>query len=384
MAHILAAQTAEYKKGWVSLVASAKNSPSQILPMKRYGNLFEHLTSFENLYLASIKARKGNRCKGSVIRFEKDIEEELFQLQEELVTKTYKPGGYREFTIYERKPRKISAAPYRDRVVHHALCNVIEPIFEKIFIFDSYACRHEKGTHKAVGRFTEFSRKNKYVLKTDIKKYFPSIDHEILFAKIRKKIKCRDTLWLIKTIIDGSNEQEEVKDYYEDDGLFTPFQRKKGIPIGNLTSQFFANIYLNDLDHYMKEHLRCKYCLRYVDDITVFENDKKTLWGIKEKINDFLTKDKLKLHPGKTYVAPVSVGIDHLGYRIYPTHRRLRKDNSLAFKRKLKRLAQLYNAGEISFDELNASVQSWLGHAEHADTYRLRRSIFSQTIFSRD
>lgn len=154
--------------------------------MKRHGNLFSQITSFENLYLASRKARKGKRLNDNVISFEKNIEEGLFKLQEELISKTYMPGAYREFIIYERKPRKISAAPYRDRVVHHALCNVIEPIFEKTFIYDSYACRKDKGTHKAVDRFTEFCRKNKYVLKTDLKKYFPSIDHEILFAKIKK------------------------------------------------------------------------------------------------------------------------------------------------------------------------------------------------------
>jgi len=173
--------------------------------MKRFGGLYQQVTSFENLYLASRKARKGKRHKENVIQFEENIELEILKLQAELVSKSYRPGPYREFTIYERKPRKISAAPYRDRVVHHALCTIIEPIFEDTFIYDSYACRKGKGTHKAVDRFTEFSRKNRYILKTDIKKYFPSIDHEILFRKIKKKIKCKDTLWLLRVIIDGSN-----------------------------------------------------------------------------------------------------------------------------------------------------------------------------------
>lgn len=315
-----------------------------------------------------------------MMAFEAEVEREILQLQEELISKTYRPGGYREFTIYERKPRKISAAPFRDRVVHHALCNIMEPIFEKTFIFDSYACRKEKGTHKAVGRFSEFCRFNRFVLKADIKKYFPSIDHEILYGKIQKKIKCRDTLWLIKTIIDGSNKQDEVMDYFPGDDLLEPLTRKKGIPIGNLTSQFFANIYLNDLDHYVKEGLRCRYYIRYVDDLTIFADDKERLWRVKDRIAEFLARERLKLHPQKTSVTPVSVGIDHLGYRIYSTHRRLRKDNAFRFIRRLRKMRMLYRKRSISFDKLNASVQSWLGHAKHADTFGLRRSIFGKTV----
>jgi len=343
--------------------------------MKRYGNLFPEITSFENLYAASRKARKGKRMKGNVANFEQNIEEELFILQEELLSKTYEPGRYKEFTIYERKPRKISAAPYRDRIVHHALCNVIEPIFEKVFVFDSYACRKGKGTHAAVNRFTEFCRKNKYVLKTDIRKYFASIDHEILFDKMLRKIKCKDTLWLIKLIIDGSNRQEEVNDYFEGDSLFVPFDRKRGIPIGNLTSQFFANAYLDDLDHYMKEVLHCKYYIRYVDDITVFDNDKKRLWEIRECMERYLSSYRLKLHPRKTYVLPVSEGIDHLGYRLFPAHRRLRKDNSMRFARKFRIMSRHFSERLISFERFNASVQSWLGHVKHADSYGLRRKM---------
>ncbi len=383
-AHVLAAKTAEYKKGWVSLVALRRRiHPATLAKMKRYGNLFKQIISFENLYLASRKARKGKREKSNVILFETSIEEELLDLQAELAGKTYIPGKYREFTIYERKPRKISAAPFRDRVVHHALCNIIEPIFEKTFIFDSYACRAGKGTHKAVKRFTEFCRKNRYVLKTDIKKYFPSIDHEILLKKIRRKIKCPDTLWLVGKIIDGSNPQEEVRDYFPGDDLFIPFQRRKGIPIGNLTSQFFANIYLNDLDHYINEEIRCKDYIRYVDDLAVFDDDKKPLWRIKEKIEEFLVQERLKLHSQKTFVAPVATGIDCLGYRVFPNHRRLRKDCSLRFARKLKRMSLLYSQGVISFDEVNAAVQSWLGHSRYADSYGLRKSILNNAVFSR-
>lgn len=208
------------------------------------------------------------------------------------------------------------------------------------------------------------------------KKYFPSIDREILFEKIRRKIKCRDTLWLIKTIIDGSNRQEEVNDYFSGDGLFTPHERKKGIPIGNLTSQFFANIYLDGLDHFIKERPKCRYYIRYVDDLTIFDNDKKRLWDIKAQIEAFLEKDRLNPHPDKTFVATAHIGIDHLGYRIFTTHRLLRKDNSLRFARKFKMLMRLFRQKQIPFEKLNSSIQSWLGHAKHADSWGLRKSVF--------
>jgi retron-type reverse transcriptase len=351
--------------------------------MKRYGNLYGEIASFASLYEASRLARKGKRGKASCATFEMNIEEELFCLQEELIAKTYRPGPYREFTIYDRKPRKISAAPYRDRVVHHALCRVIEPIFERSFIHDSYACRPGKGTHQAVNRFTEYARRYKYVLKMDIRKYFPSIDHKILHHKISRKIKCRDTLELIELIIDGSNRQEEISVYFPGDGLFTPWERRKGIPIGNLTSQFFANLYLNDLDHYAKETLGCRCYIRYVDDITVFDDDKQRLWDIKSRLAELLAGDRLSLHPDKTFVVPVTEGVDHLGYRIFPTHRRLRQDNVWRFLRKMRRMQGLYAEDKVALDEINTTLKSWLGHARHADTQGLRTRIFTEICFAR-
>ena len=352
--------------------------------MKRYGNLYEKITGFESLYLASRRARMGKRGKESCASFEMNLEEELLRLRKELLAGTYRVGQYKEFTIYERKPRKISAAPYRDRVVHHALCNAIEPIFERSFIHDSYACRPGKGTHKAVDRFTEYARRFRYVLKTDIRKYFPSIDHEILFAKLERKIKCPDTLRLIGMIIDGSNRQEEVNTYFPGDDLLTPFQRKRGIPIGNLTSQFFANVYLNDLDHFAKEVLGCRAYIRYVDDITVFDNDKGRLWDICQSLSDYLCRDRLSLHSDKTFVMPVTEGIDHLGYRIYPTHRRLRRDNVWRFLRKMRQMQGLYAENKVPLHEINASLQSWLGHARHADTQGLRTKIFAGICFTKE
>ncbi len=351
--------------------------------MKRYGNLYEKICDFDGLYEASRLARIGKRGKVSCATFEMNIEEELLRLREELIAKTYRPGPYREFTIYDRKPRKISAAPYRDRVVHHALCRIIEPIFERTFVHDSYACRPGKGTHQAVNRFTEYARRYKYVLKTDVRKYFPSIDHEILLHKISRKIKCLDTLELIGLIIDGSNKQEDVVAYYPGDDLFTPFQRRKGIPIGNLTSQFFANVYLNDIDHYAKEVLGCRGYIRYVDDIAVFDDDKQRLWDISRRLAEFLAGERLSHHPGKTFVVPVTEGVDHLGYRIFPAHRRLRRDNVWRFLHKMSRLQKLYAKDKVSMDEINSSLQSWLGHARHADTQGLRTKVFAGICFAK-
>jgi len=217
--------------------------PPQLL-MIRHGNLYDRITSFENLWNASRLARKGKRLKEGCSTFELNLEAELLHLQQELQDFSYQPGIYREFTIYDRKPRKISAAPYRDRVVHHALCAVTEPLFDRCFIHDSYACRSGKGTHAALKRFTRFARRFRYVLKMDIRKYFPSIDHSILKKKLRRKIKCPDTLWLIDTIIDGSNLQDEIFVHFPGDDLFSPLDRRRGIPIGNLTSQFLQTFTL--------------------------------------------------------------------------------------------------------------------------------------------
>jgi len=167
-----------------------------------------------------------------------------------------------------------------------------------------------------------------------------------------------------------------VNTYYPGDDLFTPFTRRRGIPIGNLTSQFFANIYLDGLDHFVKENLHCRNYLRYVDDIAVFGDDKKHLWNVRQAMAEYLASLRLSLHPEKTYLVPVQEGVDHLGYRVFPDHRRIRKDNGFHFVRRLQRLQKGFGCGAVSFQEMNASIQSWIGHAKHADTYGLRRAIF--------
>lgn len=241
--------------------------------VKRYGNLWPQVIEFENLWKASRQAQQGKRFRESILAFNHDLEQNLLQLQEELRTKTYQPGAYHTFEITDPKPRLISAAPYRDRVVHHALCNVIVPLMERSFIDDSYANRVGYGTHRALKRFIQFARSSRYVLQCDIQKYFPSIDHVILKDKIRHKLKCQETLWLIDSIIDNGKVQNPILNYFPGDTLLTPLERPMGLPIGNLTSQFFANVYLNGLDHFVKESLQVSKYLRYVDDFLLFGND---------------------------------------------------------------------------------------------------------------
>ena len=224
--------------------------------MKRVNGLWDKVTSLWNLAWAADKAACGKRSRPNVARFLFNLENELCQLEDELRAWTYTPGGYVTFMVYEPKPRLISAAPFRDRVVHHALCRHLEQVFEPTFISDSYACRRWKGTHAALDRFTDFSRCNRYVLKCDVRKFFPSIDHQILKDLVARKIKDTGVLWLVDRIIDGSNPQEPVSAWFPGDDLFTPSERRRGLPIGNQTRQFSANVYLNPFDHFVKEVLR--------------------------------------------------------------------------------------------------------------------------------
>jgi RNA-directed DNA polymerase len=247
--------------------------------MKRLGGIFEQVVAFDNLLLAFRKARRGKRRRPPVAGFELRLERELLALQLELLTGDYQPGGYRLFTIYERKPRLIAAAPFRDRVVHHALLNVIEPVIDRRFIDDSYACRAGKGTHAAVERYQHWSRRHAYALKVDIARYFPSIDHDILKGKLRRYLKDARVLRLFDRIIGSGPPFEEtgLADYFPGDDLFGPIERGRGIPIGNLTSQFLANLYLDGFDHFVKEVLGVRPYLRYVDDMVLLDDDKGRL-----------------------------------------------------------------------------------------------------------
>lgn len=349
--------------------------------MKRYGYLWNRIVTFQNLLMASRQAQKGKRFRDSTLRFNYNLENELAQLHYELITKTYCPGNYITFQVKEPKPRLISAAPYRDRVVHHALCNVIMPIFEKSFIHDSYANRAGYGTHRALQRFIKFTRSSRYILLCDVRKYFPSIDHAILKDILRRKIKCPDTLWLIDTIIDGSNDQEPVMEYFPGDDLLTPLQRRRGLPIGNLTSQFFANIYLNGFDHFVQEQIKAKKYLRYVDDFALFSDDRSFLAEARLAIEDYLATLRLKIHPIKSQLFETSIGPTFVGFRVFQDHVRVKSANLHRARYRLRRQQKDYTAGQISFRRLTQSIRSWAAHLKHADTWHLRQDIFDHLVF---
>jgi retron-type reverse transcriptase len=330
--------------------------------MKRYGNLYPQITDFSNLVLAARQAQRGKRFRENVLEFNYNLESELAKIKQELESKTYQPGRYKTFEICEPKRRLISAAPYRDRVVHHALCNIIVPIFDKTFITDSYANRLGYGTHRALRRFINFARSNSYILQCDIKKYFPSINHEILKSLLRRKLKCQDTLWLLDTIIDSSNSQEPVADYFPGDDLLSPLQHRKGLPIGNLTSQFFANVYLNSLDHFVKEELKAKNYLRYLDDFAFFSDDYGFLVAAKIEIEKYLVNLRLKLHPSKSQLFDTKYGASFLGFRILPDTIRVRNENLQRGRRRLKKLQRDYAQGKIKLEDARRSIQSWVAH----------------------
>ena len=334
---------------------------------KTYRDLFEWVVAFDNLHGAYIKARRNKRYRPEVLGFSANLEEGLLQLRRELIGQTYRTGCYRCFTVYEPKVRLVAALPFRDRVVHHALCNVIGPILEATFIHDSYACRTGKGTHAGADRVTEFLREARrrcgevWVLKGDVAGYFPSVDHAVLLGIIERKIGCLETLWLV----------EEILDSWHTEG-----RPGSGIPIGNLTSQLWANLYLNELDQFVKHGLKCRWYVRYMDDWIILDSDKAKLQQIKAAIADFLGDHLgLKLN-SKTNVFSAAQGIKFLGYRIWATHRLLRKSSVKRMRRKLRRFEEGYTDGSVELDHITASIMSWLGHASHADCYNLTKRLF--------
>ena len=337
--------------------------------MKTYKNLFGQIVSFKNILLASYKAALGKYEQPNVMRYFATLGENVFQLKNELSQQAYRPGRYDTFEIYHPKPRMISAAPFRDRVVHHALINIVGPLIERRLIYDCYANRIGKGTHRAIRRYQQCMRKYEYVLKCDIKKYFPSIDHEILKTMFRRLIKDQKTLWLIETIIDGSNPQRPVLDYFAGDNLFSPVRRRKGLPIGNLTSQVFANFYLNPFDHAVKERLGCRGYLRYVDDFALFSNSKRQLRIWHEQIEVHLAQYRLKLNCSRTHLMPCGTAHRFLGQVIHWSYRRLPGENVRRFRRRLQRWEK------VPPENLQERIASWLGHAKQADTEVLLKTF---------
>ena len=344
---------------------------------KTYNNLYPEIYSFESLHAAYLRARRGKRTRAEVQRFELDLEGNLIQLQNELIWGTYKTGKYRQFIVREPKERIVAALPFRDRVVQHALVDVIDPIWERRFIAESYACRVGRGTHKGADKAQAMLRRvkrdhgNVYVFKADIAKFFYSIDHAVLKELVRKRVACKQTLALIDAIVDST-----VKS-----GIHV------GLPIGNLTSQLFANVYLHELDEFVKHGLREKHYCRYMDDFIIIHHDKEHLHRLRAKVELFLW-ERLRLKTNaKTQVFPVGIfhgrALDFLGYRIWTTHRKLRKSSIQRITRTMKKLQQLYSEGKVSLWRIRQSLISWLGHAQHAETRGLQVKLLDSFVFKR-
>ncbi|MBI4742937.1 MAG: RNA-directed DNA polymerase [Betaproteobacteria bacterium] len=343
---------------------------------KRHSDLFAGIASFAPLREAALKAALGKRGKPGTAAFMANLEKNVLRIERALQDGSWQSGGYTEMELLEPKRRIVSAAPFRDRVVHHALCAVVGPVFERGFIDDTFANRKGKGTHRAVARYEHYRNRHRHVLRADIYRYFPAIDHAILKADLRRRIACPPTLWLLDTIIDGSNAQEPVNLHFPGDDLLTPLERRRGLPIGNLTSQLFGNVYLDALDHFVKEVLRAPY-VRYVDDFALFHDDAEALAGWRERIAAFLARRRLRLHPVKTFVAPTAEAAEFLGYVLLPgDYRRLPEASVRRFRNRLRGLRDRWRAGSVAADEVVQHVQAWIAHAENADTWRLRHALF--------
>lgn len=336
--------------------------------MAAYRNLWRELCSYNNLELAFRKARKHKTLKLCVVEFEQNLAENISLLRTELLFHIYKPRPLETFILRDPKTRKISKSHFRDRVVHHAVCNIIEPIFEKRFIFDSYANRKGKGTLKAIERFNHLQRKvthnhhkNAFVLKADIRHYFDEVDHFILIEIIQRKVKDPKIIWLVKRILDN---------YSTSVG--------KGMPLGNLTSQFFANTYLNELDYFVKQELKAKHYLRYVDDFVLLHTSSTVLQKWKEDIAQFLAQRlSLKLHPDKSKIIPIERGVEFLGFKIFPRHRFLKRKNMRYFLRKSQQKDSLYHENKITFDDVYNFIEGWCAHAKNANTFKRRQKILT-------
>jgi RNA-directed DNA polymerase len=338
--------------------------------------VFTKLCTWDNLLLAYRQASRGKRSHPNVAAFDYRLEENLLALQRELQTRAYRPGPYTSFYIHEPKRRLISAAPFRDRVVHHALNQLTEPLFERAFIFDSYANRVGKGTHRALDRAQAFARRYRYVLPGDVRQFFPSIDHALLRQRLALRIADPGVMWLIDQILAsgrGVLSEEYTLVCFPGDDLFAA-TRPRGLPIGNLTSQFWANIYLDAFDHFVKRTLRCPAYARYVDDFLLFGDDKAELWAWQAALEAYLAGLRLTLHPD-AHPRPVSEGFPFLGFNLFPYQRRLKPRKGFYFQRKLRALLAGYTAGTLPLAQVTASVQGWANHARHGDTAGLRRAV---------
>jgi retron-type reverse transcriptase len=347
------------------------------IKVKSYKNLYSKLCSYRNLELAFVKARKGKGNLSYVREFEKNLADNLMQLKKELETFEYKPSSLTRFVIRDPKTRVIRKSQFKDRIVHHDIVNILEPIYEERFIHDSYANRKNKGTLAAIKRLDKFKRKvsnngklvrnartnnmvKGYCLKADIKHFFNTINHDTLIKILRRNIKDNKLMWLVNLVL---------KNFHD---------REKGMPLGNMTSQFFANVYLNELDYFVKNKLKARYYIRYVDDFVILHKDKEVLRVYRDKIKKYFGYLKLELHPDKSKIFSMYHGIPFLGYKVFYNYKLLRKRNINQFKRKLLKLQSKYEKKLLDHESFLNSIEGWFAYAMWADTYRLRKRIIRE------
>lgn len=330
------------------------------------GFLYDKITSWQNLYLAYRKACRHKKRKAETAEWMFNCEKYLLELQQELVEHSYQPQPYRYFSIKEPKERIISVAAFRDRVVHHALVNVIEPYFEAAFIKDSYATRKEKGLHLAVSAAQKYACRYKWYLKLDIEKFFTSVNHEILLKLINRKIKDPAVMSLCRIIL--SNQTVSM-------GM----EENKGLPVGNLTSQFFANIYLNQLDHFVKQTLGFRAYVRYMDDFILFSDDSQELKEALKQIEHYVQQQlELRIKPKSLQINRVTHGIPYLGYRIFPKLLRIRRENLKRCLKGIEKTEHAYIQGKICAEVLYQSTRSRMGFIGYAHSTLLSRSIWGR------
>ena len=329
---------------------------------------YEEIVSIDNLLLAWQEFLRGKRKKYDIQEFSLRLMDNLFSLHRDLIHHTYKHGGYQEFKINDPKPRVIHKAAVSDRLVHHALHRLLFPFFDKIFIADLYSCRRHKGTHRAANGFRKYfyqaSQNNTtscWVLKCDIRKFFANIDHQVLTKILTTYIPDKNILKLLETVIES----------------FSTIQDKRlGLPLGNLTSQLFANIYLNTFDQFIKHNLKAKFYLRYADDFVFLSADKDWLEKQISEVGRFLSDElKLELHPDKIFLKTLASGVDFLGLVNFPDHRILRTSTKRRMIRKIKEKEKDLAIGLIGRDKFYETVNSYLGMLKHCCGEKIRREI---------
>lgn len=356
--------------------------------MHTFKNLYEQIYNYENLYQAYLSARKGKRYRDQVLQFSANLEDNLIQIQNELIYQTYQVGRYHEFFIYEPKKRLIMALPFRDRVVQWAIYRVINPIITKGYIVDSYACIPGRGAQTAIKRLQywlqreEHRHEKEYYLKLDVSKFFYRVNHTVLLDILGHRFgNDAKLMWLFDLIINSEETPFGLPLGYNPGKVGRIYET--GMPIGNLTSQMMANLYLNELDQFAKRKLRIRCYLRYMDDMIVLSHSKPALHQYKAELEEFLnTHLQLNLND-KTALRPTSLGIEFVGYKVWASHIKLRKATAQKMRRRLKFVRRQYERGAMPIEKVHETLTSYYGLMKHCNSYNLRKKLSETYVLQR-